>query len=318
MASSNRRHRCFRRIPHIDEDHIIRAGLQQRIEIADTDAVHRRRLRAAELAVVNQVLDRRTVLIHRQCQLAETHRQSIHNEQATIEAASDPRDQLDGLAGLDQTDQPWHHAHHTSLSAGGNLPRRRGLRQQISVVGTVSRSIEHTDLTVKPLHRAIDQGLAEQHTGVVHQEAGREVVGSVADKVVGSDQIQGVVNREHQLMDVNTAIGIEICQPAGSGLGLGAAQPAFPMNHLSLKVGELHNITVHDADPTYTGSSEIKQQWRAEASTANAQNGGVSKPFLTVGSHLGKHQMTGVALPFSGRQIVASTRGRDHKQASWH
>ena len=113
-----------------------------------------------------------------------------------------PQDQLDGLGRLNRADDSRQHAEHTAFRAAGHQARRRRLGIEAAIARTVLGG-EHRGLTLEAEDAAVGVGFAEQHARVVHQVAGREVVGAVEDDVVGLEQLQRVLGAERRLVGLD-------------------------------------------------------------------------------------------------------------------
>ena len=279
LGAGDHSHLGFGWVAHINQCQCI-TGIDALLELLNGDTVHlgqflRRRsgaTNAAERLIVNQSIDHGTTRCRLQLELAKTHGQAIHQQQPSVEGLANACDQLDRLRGLQQANQARHHPEHAALGTGGHQPRRRRLRHQIAVMGAISRAIEHADLPLKPLNGAIDQRLPQQHTGVVDEVTTGEVVGAVADHVVGLQQLQRIGRRELRVVALHPAMGIEVLDPSLCRGGFGPAHRGRAVNHLTLKIGMVDHIEINDADPADTGGRQIEQQGRTEPTTADAQH----------------------------------------------
>src|SRR5258708_2980308 len=88
-------------------------------------ANRRRLLDAAELVVVDQLLDLVgsagwAAWIFAQLERAEVHAQRVDEEQAADERLADAEDELDDLGGLDDSDQAGQDAEDAAFGAGGD------------------------------------------------------------------------------------------------------------------------------------------------------------------------------------------------------
>ena len=143
---------------------------------------------------------------------------------------------------------------------------------------------------------AIDQRLAQQHAGVIDQIPGGKVVRAIADDVVGTDQLQGVIDGQQDLVNLDPAVGIEISDAVSRRAGLGPSDPGATMNHLPLQVRHLNYITIHNADRADSRCRQIQQKRRSKATAADAQHRCALQPFLTGAADLREDQMPGIAM----------------------
>ena len=94
---------------------------------------------AAELVVVDQLGHGRVgaadgaLGIFAQLQGAEAHAERVDQQQTADERLADAEDQLDGLGGLDDSDEAGQDAEYATLSAGGNQPWRWRLGVEAAV-----------------------------------------------------------------------------------------------------------------------------------------------------------------------------------------
>ena len=256
------------RIAHIHQHQAAGVAIEQRLQLTHADALDRAGLllargaaaHATELLVVDQFLDHRSLGVGPELQLAETHLEGIKQQQSPTEGGADAGDDLDGLRGLNHADDPGQHAHHAALGAGGHHARRRRLGKQIAVVGACGIQVEHGGLAFEAEDRAVDVGLAQQHTGVVDQVAGRKVVRAVADNVVGTHDVESVLARERRFVEIHLAVGIDLEDARLGRFDLGLADPAGAMDHLPLQIAVIDDVEVDNAKATHACSGQIQQQ----------------------------------------------------------
>ena len=213
-----------------------------------------------ELLIVDQFVDHRPLRAGPQLELTEAHLEGIKQQQTAAEGGADAGDDLDRFGGLDHPNDSRQHPHNSAFSAGGDQARRWRLGEEVAVVGAFGIQVEHRGLTFKAEDRAIDIGLAEQHAGVIDEVARGEVVGAVANDVVGTNDLQRVLTGEGGLVEIHLAVGVDL-QDAGLGrFDLGLANPTGAMDHLPLQVAVIHHIEIHDAEAAHTRRRQIEQQ----------------------------------------------------------
>ncbi len=120
--------------------------------------------------------------------------------------------------------------------------------------------VEHRGLAFEAEDRAIHIRFAQQHAGVVHQVAGGEVVGAIADDVVRTHDVECVLTAEGGFVEIHLAVGVDLENPGFGRFDLRFAHPAGAMDHLPLQVGVIHHVEVHDADSPNAGGGQIEQQ----------------------------------------------------------
>src|SRR6202035_5324479 len=106
---------------------LLERGHVDLLDAVDQLRIGRRgRLNAAELLVIDQRGDggvstaNRAVRILAQLQLAETHAQRIHQQQAPDQRIALAQDQLNDLSGLDDPDEAWENPKHSTFRTGRN------------------------------------------------------------------------------------------------------------------------------------------------------------------------------------------------------
>ena len=88
---------------------------------------------------------------------------------------------------------PGQHAEDAALGAARHGPRRGRLREQAPVARRLLPGHEDRGLALELVDGAVDERLAEDLRGVVHEVAHREVVGAVDHDVVRLDDLERVL-----------------------------------------------------------------------------------------------------------------------------
>ena len=107
-------------------------------------------------------------------------------------------------------------------------------------------------------------------------------------------------------------MGVDLQDPGLGRFDLGFADPAGAVDHLALQVAVVHHVEIDDAQAPYPGSSQIKQQGRAEAAGANAEHRSRLEALLALHAHLGQDQVPGKASHLIGAQADATGIGGKH------
>ena len=114
--------------------------------------------------------------------LVELGRERVEEQQPADERLADPGRELDRLVRLQRADDARQHAEHAALGARRRELGRRRLREEAAVARAFVR-LEDGDLALEAVDRAVHDRDAAPHRRVVHEVAGREVVGAVDDQV---------------------------------------------------------------------------------------------------------------------------------------
>ena len=126
---------------------------------------------------------------------AEPRIERIPQQQPARQPFPDPEDELQHLGSLQRAHHARHRAEHAGFRTGGHQPFGRGFGVQAAMAGMrfTLMPTEDRKLPLEAQHGRRDQRPAEQVAGITQQEAGGEIVGAVADDVVGPDDFQGVL-----------------------------------------------------------------------------------------------------------------------------
>ena len=160
---------------------------------------------AAELVVVDQLVDRAMLAAHRairilsQLQFAEFHAERIEEQQAADEAVACAENQLDRFHRLNGADDAGQHAEHSAFGARRNESRRRRFGIEAAVARAIGHA-EHGDLSLEAEDRSVHIRFAEQNARVVDEIARREIVGAIDDDVVVFEEFERVAAVELHLV----------------------------------------------------------------------------------------------------------------------
>ena len=114
--------------------------------------------------------------------VAELGRERVEEEQPADERFADPGRELDRLVRLQRADDPREDAEHAAFGARRRELGRRRLREEAAVARPFVR-LEDGDLALEAVDRAVHDRDVVPDRRVVHEVAGREVVGAVDDQV---------------------------------------------------------------------------------------------------------------------------------------
>jgi hypothetical protein len=162
----------------------------------------------------------------------------------------------------------------------GTSPGGGRLGVEIPVVGPIF-VVEDRRLSLEAEDRAVDIGLARQHTGIVHQVTGGEVIGAIHNHVIVGKQLQCVVGLQGGVVNIHLTVGVDLQDAVLGRFHLRLAHPGGAVDHLPLQVGHIHHIKIDNADPPHAGCRQVQQQGRAKAACADAQHFARFQPLLS-------------------------------------
>src|SRR5207245_10282243 len=133
---------------------------------------------------------------------------------------------------------------------------RRRLWKDAAVAGSIER-LEDAHLSVEPKDAAVDDGLSEQHTGIVDQVTGGKVVTPVDDQVVVLENADHVVAGQSLLVRHDLAIGVEVFDSLLRRVGLRLADPLAVVEDLALQVAGVDQVGIQDANSSHAGRGQV-------------------------------------------------------------
>jgi hypothetical protein len=163
--------------------------------------------------------------------------------------------------------------------------RRRGRRPRRSSAPCPARAapgkgtgrsgrppVEDAELALEALDRPVDERLARDDAGVVHEVAGGEVVRAVDHDVAGAHQVEGIGPGEPD----RTRGSIPIAELSAARRRAAASALFSPTSrreeHLALEVRGLDPVRVDDHDPPHAGRREVQQRRAAQAARADDEH----------------------------------------------
>ena len=194
------------------------------------------------------------------------------------------------------------HTQDAGLGAARGELGGRGLGEHVAV-GRALLGVEHRDVTLEAEDRAVDDGNAELHRGVVEHVADREVVGAVDHQVELRDDVGHVRGVEPDVVGDDVHVGVEQRQRLLGRVDLALADPVDVVEDLALEVGVVDHVHVDDADRAHTGGGQVERGGRTETTGAEQQDLGAEQLLLALLADLGEEQVAAVA--------VALLRGED-------
>src|SRR5207245_1687122 len=101
-------------------------------------------------------------------------------------------------------------------------------------------------------------------------------------------------------------------------LQLGSPHVRRSMQDLALKIAEVDDVEIHDADSADPSGRQIQPQRRSQASSADEQNTRCFKALLPVHPHFWHDEMPAIAGHFLGSQIQTLGSGSKWIGGNWH
>src|SRR4030042_2540579 len=121
----------------------------------------------------------------------EAHIPSVIKQQPAGHWLTNTQDELERFSRLQHADGARQDTKHTTFLSGRNQTMRGWVGEQAAVTRS-NTSIEHTDLTLVAVNRAIHIGFTRQNAKVIGQVAGWEVVGTIDDQPVWLGNRHGI------------------------------------------------------------------------------------------------------------------------------
>src|SRR5208282_1904431 len=108
---------------------------------------------------------------------------------------------------------------------------------------------EHGGLPLKAENGAVHVGLAQKHAGVVHEVSGWEVVSAVNHQIIVRQNAKRILTRKAGIEFVDLELRVNVEHAVGSRVQLLPANVTRAVNHLTLEIGCIDNVKIHQADP---------------------------------------------------------------------
>ena len=228
-----------------------------------------------------QAGSRRTLKVRK----ALVHR--VVRQESTDQWVTEFQQQLDGLDGLDRSDDARQDAQHARLGATRREFRRRRLGDHAAIARS-DVGVEDGDLSLEAEDRTVHDRDVLDERGVVHQIARREVVGAVDDDVVAVDDVQDVVGAESRVVGEDLDVRVHRGERHLRAVDLAHADAFDVVQDLALEVRGVDDVHVDDADRADAGRGEIERRRRTESAGAEQEHLGVQEPLLALLAHFGQ------------------------------
>lgn len=184
------------------------------------------------------------------------------------------------LGGLQRTDYT---GEHTQGTCHG-FTRRLGLIGKDATVAGCARQMGEK-LALKLRDAAVDKGLAQPHTGIVDEEAGRKVVSTIYNEIVAGKHGIHIIGGKEERIFVYLDMGVESADEAAGRGSLALAYRLSGMDDLALQVGNIHLVAIHYAQSAHSGCRQILEYGRTQASGSYHQHTCLSQKYLPLLSY---------------------------------
>ena len=148
---------------------------------------------------------------------------------------------------------------------------------------------EDAGLAFKTKDGTVNVWLLEQHAGVIREVARREIIRAVHHDVVLPDDVHGVLGREPDAVEDDLYAGVDALDGVARGFALVAADVFGAVEDLSLEVGEINGVEIHEAELADARRGEIHRDGGTEPARANAQDAGGFDLLLSGEADFGKN-----------------------------
>ena len=115
--------------------------------------------------------------------------------------------------------------------------------------------MENTHHSFKAENGTVNNWDAQLHAGVVQQVAAREVVGTVDNDVVASNDVHDVACIEARVVSNHVDIGVHERECLFCTIYFAIANAVEVVQNLALQVRRINNVHVDDANGAYTSCS---------------------------------------------------------------
>jgi hypothetical protein len=150
----------------------------------------------------------------RSANAARRERHQVKDQELAAQLSRQVKQELQGLDGLEASEDAGHGTEHARLGTvpDESIARRFG-PQAAQARGVFVRAID-LQLALVLVHARKDRGLACQHTGIVQQKLGREIVAAIDGELVIVEEPTHVVGIQSHRVNANIDFGVERAQTA--------------------------------------------------------------------------------------------------------
>ena len=240
----------------------------------------------------------RALPVAAQFEFPEFEVQGVEHQQAVQKREALAEEEFEDLGSLDKADDAGQDAQHAGLGATGNQPRGRGFWKKTAIARSAQVRRKDAGLPFKAEDGPVHVGFPEQHTGIVGQVAGREVVTAIGHDVVGPNDAEGILAGQARRVQRDLDVRIDAGEGVPSRFGLGPADVPGAMNDLALQVREVHHIEIHQAEFADARRRQVEGNWRAEAAGPDAEHAGRANFLLALEADLGQNEVARITAEF--------------------
>ena len=131
---------------------------------------------------------------------------------------------------------------------------------EAGIAGTVSLvRPEHRGLAFHADDRPVDERPAERDADPVQLETGLEIVRAVHDEIHAAHGVDEILAGEPLRAGHDVDLGIERGEGLPRRLGLGEAHAGAAMQDLTVEIGHVHAVRVHQHELPDPGTGEIRR-----------------------------------------------------------
>ena len=161
------------------------------------------------------------------------------------------------------------------------------------------RSAKNGGLAVEAKSACEDVGLRLKDASVVDEVTARKVVRRVDNYVVFSDYFHSVARVKPDRVWDDSDLRVDESKLFFGGVDFSLSYVCVREDELPLKIRHLNEIGVDDPDTAHSSGREIDNRRNSKPPESHYQHGGTLELPLPLGSHLGKDEVSSVALRFA-------------------
>src|SRR5690606_23621553 len=233
---------------------------------------------ATEFVIVDKLSDNRCIRILSDLKNPRFESKCIKDQEATAQHLSYSGDNLNDFQCLHASNNSGEHAEYTRFSTVGDKSGRWWSWIQITIIGTCFTLrvaiVEHRHLALKPKYRRVHIGLSQHHARIIHQVARSKIIRSIRNDIVARHNVESIRGGKPCFMNFYLNMGIQSQQSFPGGVSLGPAHVVDGIQHLTLQVGIVHPVELHQPNGAYSGRGKVQQRGAAQSACAHNQDAG--------------------------------------------
>ena len=134
------------------------------------------------------------------------------------------------------------------------------------------------------------------NTGIIDQKLCRKVIGTVNNEIIVLNEIHNIAGIYESAVCLYGYIRVDRFHSLRCGFYFCFTHIISRMNDLSLQVGKIYLIRIHNTDSSYSCCCQIKCCRGTKSTGTDDQNAGIQQLFLSLHSHFLENDMTGISL----------------------